>query len=99
MRLFFRKYLPDYNYKAFTCYSWIFDQQMKQILPPDSNILKFHKLGYIFDMPHIPSDAIWRVFGERGMKGCSHMNTLQKAMCEFVDSGGKFIMGGIFILI
>ena len=98
MKIFYRKYLPDYKYKAFICYSWLLDSQLEEILPPTSNILKFQKLGCLFDMPDIPSDAIWRVFGEKGIERRTHMNSFQKAMCQFVDSGGKFITGGLFIL-
>ena len=99
MKKFYRKYLPDYKYKAFTCYSWLLDRQFEEILQPTSNILKFQKLGCLFDMPDTPSDAIWRVFGEKGIECCTHMNGLQKAMRQFVDSGGKFITGGLFILV
>jgi hypothetical protein len=43
-REFFAKYYPDYAYKAFTCHSWLLDSSLKDLLPEDSNILKFAAL-------------------------------------------------------
>lgn len=43
-REFFAKYYPDYTYKAFTCHSWLLDSSLKDLLPEDSNILKFAAL-------------------------------------------------------
>ena len=40
---FFPKYL-NYNFKAFGCYTWLFDPNFKNLLPADSNILKFQQL-------------------------------------------------------
>ena len=39
--IFFRKYYPDYEYKAFVCYSWLMDPQLIDLLGPDKNISKF----------------------------------------------------------
>ena len=39
---FFRTYYPDYEYKAFVCYSWLMDPQLVDLLGPDSNISKFN---------------------------------------------------------
>lgn len=41
---FFAKYFPDYNYKCFTCHSWMLDDKLKDYLPESSNILKFSAL-------------------------------------------------------
>lgn len=39
---FFRKYYPDYEYKAFVCYSWLMDPQLVDLLGEDANISKFN---------------------------------------------------------
>ncbi|MBQ3038332.1 MAG: amidohydrolase family protein [Clostridia bacterium] len=44
---FFEKFYPDYNYKYYTCHSWLLDKTLDEFLPPDSNILKF---GNMFDI-------------------------------------------------
>lgn len=40
-RDFFKKYFPDYTYKAFTCGSWLLDDTLKDHLKASSNILAF----------------------------------------------------------
>ena len=40
---FFPKYL-NYNFKAFSCFTWLFDPAFSQLLPPESNIIKFQNL-------------------------------------------------------
>ena len=37
---FFKTHFPDYRFKAFTCFSWLLDSELKAFLPEDSNILK-----------------------------------------------------------
>ena len=38
---FFKKYFPSYDYKAFTCHSWLLDETLRKYLPDESNIIKF----------------------------------------------------------
>ena len=57
-RKFFEKYYPEYEYKGFTCHSWLLDKSLREILDDDSNIVKFMNL---FDIVHSEeSDAIFR---------------------------------------
>lgn len=41
-RTFLSEYFPDYDYRAFVCYSWLMDPQLVQMLGSDSNISKFN---------------------------------------------------------
>ena len=43
---FFSRFFPDYQYKAFTCHSWLIDSDLKEFLPEGSNILKFGDMFY-----------------------------------------------------
>ena len=38
---FFAEHFPSYEYKAFTCHSWLLDKTLSKFLPEDSNIIKF----------------------------------------------------------
>ena len=40
---FFPKYFPEFSWDVFTCHSWLLDDTLEQLLPADSNILKFQK--------------------------------------------------------
>lgn len=41
---FFSEYYPDYCFNSFTCHSWILDSTLCDILPSDSNIIKFQNM-------------------------------------------------------
>ncbi len=101
MAEFFDKYLPDFGYKAVVCYSWFLDPQLKDILPPHSNILRFQEMGHLFEFAEA-SETIWRVFGEKGVRegvnAVPHVTDMQKRMAAFVNAGGEFKSGGMFIL-
>ena len=43
---FFKKYFPSYNYEVFTCHSWLIDEDLKEYLPEDSNIIRFGDMFY-----------------------------------------------------
>ncbi len=68
-REFFAAYFPDFDYKCFTCHSWLLDSSLKEILKSDSNILKFQSmfklikedesnavLNYVFEWGINPED-------------------------------------------
>lgn len=40
---FFKKYYPEYEYKAITIGSWLMDPQLMELLDEDSSIVKFQK--------------------------------------------------------
>lgn len=40
-RVFFKKYFPDYQYRFYTCHSWLLDPALRRILPLKSNIVQF----------------------------------------------------------
>lgn len=39
--LFFNTFFPEYQYRAFTCHSWLLGSNMQELLPKGSNILLF----------------------------------------------------------
>ena len=41
---FFAKYFPEFEYKYFTCHSWLLDSVLSDLLPEDSNILAFARM-------------------------------------------------------
>lgn len=43
-REFFKKYFPGYNYKCFTCHSWLLDDSLEQLLGDKSRITEFRKM-------------------------------------------------------
>lgn len=57
-RAFFAKYYPEYDYRCFTCHSWLLDPALKEIMKPDSNIILFQ--NRFQNVKDDPSDAILR---------------------------------------
>lgn len=43
-REFFARFYPEFDYKCFTCHSWLLDPTIDDILGPESNIHKFREL-------------------------------------------------------
>lgn len=42
-RAFFARHFPDEDYRFATCVSWLLDEQLREYLPEDSNILRFQR--------------------------------------------------------
>lgn len=57
-REFFAKFYPEYDYRGFTCHSWLLDPQLKNILGESSNIIRFQNRFEI--VSNDPADAILR---------------------------------------
>jgi hypothetical protein len=55
---FFATYFPDCNYEYFTCHSWLLDPTLAELLPEQSNIVRFGKRYEI--VKAYESDAIFR---------------------------------------
>lgn len=61
---FFPKYFPEFAWKTFWCRSWLLDRQLQDLLPPESNIVRFLQDWRLLPAPEA-SDAqtIERAFG------------------------------------
>ena len=57
-REFFKKNFPEYDYKCFTCHSWLLDDSLDELLDKESNIIKFRKMFELRGKEE--SDAILR---------------------------------------
>lgn len=95
MAEFFAAYRPDFAYEGAVCTSWLLDPQLRQLLKPDANILRFQEFGERFEADE-PSDAVFRVFGvkaaEQGLDAVEPATSLQRAMADFIRRGGAFKM-------
>ena len=90
---FFAKYYPDYNYKAFTCHSWLLDSTLKEILNADSNILKFAALFDVVsedDSYEILRYVFKRTTNSRNVKFEYPTSSFAKKVKEEVLSGRVF---------
>ncbi|GAA3456225.1 acyltransferase domain-containing protein [Dactylosporangium matsuzakiense] len=56
-RAFFPAHFPHEPYTAFSCGSWLLDPQLREYLPPDSNIVRFQD-RFTLDEPYVPAEGL-----------------------------------------
>ena len=99
-----KKFFPEvlnFNFKAFGCFSWLFDPAFETFLPPDSNIMKFRKL-FIKTRYWENDDGLGQVFGnikKENIKDAPTDTYLRKKLAAHILSGGIMQCGGGFRLI
>lgn len=90
---FFEEYFPEFKYQYFTTKTWLLDDTLKDLLPFDSNILKFQSLFEIISKEK--SDAILGYVFKRN----TNRNNVRNSVCnssfavkvkERVLAGGDF---------
>ena len=92
-RDFFEKYFPKFDYPVFTCHSWLLDPTLKEILPKESNILRFADMFTVTKSD--PSDALLGYIFFWGAKredlaSCTPKSTLATAVKSAVTHGKTF---------
>lgn len=64
-QIFFDKIKPDTDFKYYTCHSWLLSPILKEILPEDSNIIKFQNRFTIIALDPNDNDAERRILDKR----------------------------------
>ncbi|MCL1786164.1 MAG: hypothetical protein FWG39_03390, partial [Alphaproteobacteria bacterium] len=98
---FFPKVL-NFSFKAFGCFTWLFDPAFEKFLPPDSNIMKFRRLFAIYKYWE-SDDGLGHAFGhihltKENIKDAPTDTYLRKKLVEHILSGGIMQCGGGFRL-
>lgn len=97
---FYRTLFPEKDYHAFTCHTWLFDSQFQELLPPESNIVRFQRNFYLY--PALGSDfqTFERVFGEKpgDLSKAPRDTALRRAILDFAAQGNHMRDAGGFIL-
>lgn len=94
---FFQGYFPEFAAVAYTCDSWLLDPQLEEILPPESNIVRFLKLWTLHPLPGANANQTYeRVFGATTWPPAAETvrTTLQKSIVKFIQNGGRLRIGG-----
>ena len=103
MYRFSREYHPDYDFRAAVCYSWLLDPLFQTFLAPDSNIVRFQKLGHLLVCPgrDQTDEVIWRLWGLAGRgKAPSELpvrSSMERGVVEHLKKGGRFQEGLLVI--
>lgn len=94
---FFGKYFPKYPAACFSCESWLLNPNLSDILPEESNIVRFMKLWTVCEVLEDNSaQAMERVFGfgfDRGeLLSAPEKTGLQRALKKYLLAGGQINM-------
>lgn len=97
---FFDHFYSDKPFVAWVCDSWLFSTQIEDFLPPESNILRWQREGYLLPNDSAGDDFLAFVFG------ASHVNPataprdtrLRRAVIAHLERGGQLRCGGYLLL-
>lgn len=89
-RVFFETYFPEYQPKAFLCYSWLLHPNNQLFLTEKSNILAFARQFKIISTNQDNFDAIQGIYGKRYQEHCKYpQNTsLQRLAVDHLSKLG-----------
>jgi hypothetical protein len=93
---FFPKYFPDRPFKAFCCGSWLLNTQFQDMLPPESNIVRFQKEFYLFPIYAGGRSGVERIFrsGLKDLSTAPRDTSLRRAVLDHLQAGGYLRAGG-----
>ncbi|MEU9096237.1 acyltransferase domain-containing protein [Streptomyces sp. NPDC048361] len=94
---FFARHFPEECHRVATCHSWLLDEQLRDHLPENSNILGFQGLfrtAYRSDEP-ADREPVGFVFGdpELPVADLPQRTSLQRAVAQHLLSGGHWYLG------
>lgn len=97
---FFTGRCPRGEYAAFTCWSWLLDPGLAQMLPPESNIVRFQRAFHPVPVAGDESQAYDLVFGDSAADPVTISKTtaLQRAIADYAASGSKLRSGAGYML-
>jgi hypothetical protein len=96
---FFKEHFPDHEYRAFTCESWLLDNQFGGRLRDDSNIVRFMREWRLYPLPGANDAQLFERVFDRTYKDLDQAprdNSLRRAVVDHMKSGGHWrITGGM----
>jgi hypothetical protein len=97
---FFPEHWPERPFKGVFCHTWFFTPQLQQILPPESNIVKFQREFYLYPHPGSPA-FLWNfVFGEKYPDAATapHDTLLRQSILDWLAAGKElFDLPGVML--
>lgn len=96
---FFERLMPDVRHKAVVCNSWIFNPNLPEMLPADSNLVKLVKSVRLCPTASGPTDGLWFIFlmDKFDLKTAPKTSSLQRAVISYLESGKRWRCGGMFV--
>ena len=100
-RYFYLRYFPKLNPVAIVCHSWIFSPDLPVFISKESNLLKFMNETYLYPVESPAHVGIWFFLYQEKFdaKTAPRKSSLQRAVVEHLEKGGKLRRGGMFMLL
>ncbi len=98
---FFPAFFPDQRpIMGIQCASWIFNNQLEQILPEASNLVRFLREGYLFPVPTSRTGGLFFIFYQErfDLATAPRDTSLQRAIADWIAAGNVWREGGWFFL-
>lgn len=97
---FFDHFYPDKPFVAWVCDSWLFSTQIEGMLPPESNILRWQREGYLLPNDSAGDDFLAFVFGTSHIDPATapRDTRLRRAVIAHLERGGQLRCGGYLLL-
>ena len=96
---FYKKYYPEYDFKAFFCMSWLLEGRLEEIIGKQSNITKFQSLFTLFPTACKRSGAYKCLFNTTAARDVCELpenTSMQRAVKKWLASGRYYYdKGGI----
>lgn len=97
----FGKCFPDIDFKAYFCHSWLLDPQLKKMLKPESNIMKFSERYMLYPYEESGNDDVFMfVFTGKYEKyeDLPETTSLERALkAHYLAGEFIYICGGILL--
>ena len=87
-RAFFARFYPENPPKALFCHTWMFTPQLQELLPPESNLVRFQREFYLYPHPG-NENFLWSfVFSEQTQRALAPRDTrLRRAVLDWLEAG------------
>lgn len=93
-REFFPRHFPDFDFRAFGCWSWLLDPQLSEYLPANSNIMKFQNrfqtvpTEKLHDGPAV--QFVFRMHPQTPLDALPQRTTLERAVVSHLRTRRKW---------
>jgi hypothetical protein len=97
---FFDQYYPERPFVAYACDSWLFSPQIKAMLPPESNILRWQHEGYLFPADDDEGSFLLFTFGSTtiDLATAPQDTRLRRSIIAHLAEGGELRSGRYLLL-
>lgn len=96
---FFNHQFPEQPFKALFCHTWFFTIQLQQILPAESNIIRFQREFYLYPFPGSLGFLWGFVFGDgkTNLAIVPRDTSLRRSVLDWIENGKElFDLPGLY---